>query len=323
MGRYPELDLSRVRTVSIRQRHSKVREEFLGRLSLPEEPFSSFWDSLPAILKAADLQEFCQLVARAVRRQKPVIWMMGAHFIKCGLSPILIKLMHKGAVSAIAMNGAGAIHDVELTYWGHTSEDVAQNLQDGSFGMVKETAEILNETVRLDRNPEAGFGEILGQRIVEDRPKNAAISLLGNAYRLGIPVTVHVAIGTDIVHQHPNASGAAIGERSLRDFRILAKVVSDLDGGGVVIHIGSTVILPEVFLKALTVARNLGYTVDHFYTANFDMIQHYRPRMNVVVRPTAKGGKGFQFTGHHEIMIPLLASGILLELKRLQEPADE
>ena len=315
MSRYREIDLNKIRTVSILDRKSKVEVGQFARPLGAGQSFRAFWESLPGILKGNELHELVNhVVAARTQRKKPVLWMMGAHVIKCGLSPIVIDLMRRGIITAVAMNGAGAIHDVELAYWGHTSEDVAANLENGTFGMSRETAAILNETVALDRHPEEGFGEVLGHRIAEERPRYAELSLLGTAYELGVPVTVHVALGTDIVHQHPNADGAAIGTRSMRDFRILAQVLTGLGNGGVVLHIGSTVILPEVFLKALTVARNLGHSVENFYTANFDMIQHYRPRVNVVQRPTSKGGKGYQFTGHHELMIPLLAAGIMEEM---------
>ena len=311
MSRYKQIDLSRVRTISIQERKSKVNVEAFAALPRPGMTFREFWDGLPGILKGEELRELVRHVVEARKKNKPVIWMMGAHVIKCGLSPVIIELMRQGILTAVAMNGAGAIHDVELAYWGQTSEDVAANLDNGTFGMSRETAAVLNETVKLDRDGGEGFGEVLGKRIAEEKPPYFSHSILGKAYEFGVPVTVHVGIGTDIVHQHPNADGAAIGERSMRDFRILAELLTRLGDGGVVLHVGSTVILPEVFLKALTVARNLGNCVENFFTANFDMIQHYRPRVNVVQRPTARGGKGYSFTGHHELMIPLLAAGIL------------
>jgi len=317
MSRYREIDLRNVRTISIRDRKSKVAVDTFAQPPREGQSFRDFWNSLPDILKGAELRELVgHVVTARSELNKPVIWMMGAHVIKCGLSPVVIDLMQRGVITALAMNGAGAIHDVELAYWGQTSEDVGTNLENGTFGMSRETAAVLNETVRLDRNPEDGFGEVLGRRIVDENPRFKHLSLLGMAYELGVPVTVHVAIGTDIVHQHPNADGADIGARSMRDFRILAQLLTDLGNGGVVLHVGSTVILPEVFLKALTVVRNIGYPAENFYTANFDMIQHYRPRVNVVQRPTSRGGKGYQFTGHHELMIPLLAAGIVEEMSR-------
>ncbi len=314
MSGYKEIDITKVKTISISNRQSKVAVEVFAGVAEKGQSFAAFWNSLPQILKAKDLQEFVDLIVDAHDKGKPVIWMMGAHVIKCGLSPVVIDLMKRGVISAIALNGAGTIHDVETAYWGQTSEDVSTNLKDGTFGMSRDTAVIVNETVQLKNDPDLGFGEILGKRILADKPEFLSQSILATAYQLHVPVTVHVAVGTDIVHQHPNADGAAIGSRSLRDFRILANVISGLGHGGVVLNVGSTVILPEVFLKALTVARNLGSPVTHFYTANFDMIQHYRPRVNVVQRPTEGAGKGFQFTGHHEIMIPLLATAIIEKL---------
>jgi deoxyhypusine synthase len=241
--------------------------------------------------------------------------MMGAHVIKCGLSPIVIDLLKRGIISIVALNGAGAIHDVEAAYWGQTSEEVEKNLQDGTFGMSQDTAKILNETILLTKNRDLGFGEVLGKKISEDKPEFHHVSILANAYELDIPVTIHAAIGTDIVHQHHNADGAAIGERILRDFRFFAKIVSLIGNGGVVLNIGSSVVLPEVFLKALTVAKNLDHSIDNFFTANFDMIQHYRPQMNVIQRPTVSGGKGYNFTGHHELMIPFLSAAIIEKIQ--------
>lgn len=315
MSRYPEIDLSKVTLTSIAQRQSKVQ---LGALAKPVEAGASFaqwWDSLPQFLAADDLKAVALAVAQARKAGKPVIVMMGAHVIKVGLSPVLIDLMRQGMITTLALNGAGVIHDVELSLFGATSEDVAANLADGTFGMVKETGEFINGTIKAGAKAGLGLGEALGKALVERPAPNLEISLLGQAYQLNLPVTVHVAVGTDIIHQQPSADGAAIGEASLRDFRILARQAADLGGGGVVLNLGSAVILPEVFLKALTVARNLGYPARDFTTANFDMIQHYRPRVNVVSRPTLGGGRGYTITGHHEIMIPLLALGIKLSSK--------
>jgi hypothetical protein len=260
-------------------------------------------------LVARDLKSLASDIVRAHRQRKPVVFMMGAHVIKVGLSPLLIDLMECGIITAIALNGAGIIHDSELALFGITSEDVAANLFDGTFGMAKETGEFLNNAVKQGRNDGLGLGESVGKSLLEANAPNLSVSIVAKAYQMGIPVTVHVGVGTDIIHQQPSADGAAIGELSHRDFKILARHLTDLDGG-VVLNIGSAVVLPEVFLKALTVARNLGYPCKTFTTANFDMIQHYRPRLNVVTRPTMGGGQGYTFTGHHEIMIPLLAAGI-------------
>jgi hypothetical protein len=266
-----------------------------------------FLDRLPDVLKARDLKELAGDIARARRRGRPVVLMMGAHPIKCGLGPVLIDLMERGLVTCLALNGAGAIHDFEMAMWGRTSEDVAQGLKDGSFGMARETADLLNGAVIQGDAHDLGFGESLGLFLTEEKAKYHGLSLLAACRRLKIPVTVHLAIGTDIVHQHPSFDGGAAGRASHRDFRILAHQVGKLSGG-VVINLGSTVILPEVFLKALTVARNLGGRAKDFTAANFDMVQHYRPNVNVVQRPTAGGGRGYSFTGHHEIMVPLLAA---------------
>ena len=274
--------------------------------------FADWWNTLPEILKANDLKAVVSDIITARQNQKPVIFMMGAHVIKVGLSPLLIDLMQSGVISALAMNGAGIIHDVELAMFGMTSEDVAANITDGTFGMARETGEFINHAVARGAKEKLGMGEVIGRELVERKVPNLNVSLLGQAYMLGIPVTVHVAIGTDIIHQQPSADGAAIGELSHRDFKILSKLVAGLGDGGVVLNVGSAVVLPEVFLKALTVARNLGYPCKNFTTANFDMIQHYRPNLNVVNRPTISGGKGYSITGHHEIMIPLLAAGIKL-----------
>ncbi|MCU0606258.1 MAG: hypothetical protein MUF78_02265 [Candidatus Edwardsbacteria bacterium] len=307
MGRYPEVDLNKVKRRSVRTRASKVRLTDLARVPDPQRPLSAFLRGLPGILKVRDLRSLAADIRRARQRGRPVILMMGAHPIKCGLSPVLIDLVERGFVTAVALNGAGAIHDVELACWGRTSEDVAAGLEDGSFGMAAETADLINGAVIQGDAQELGFGESLGLFLNETKAKNRAVSLLARCYQLKVPVTIHVGIGSDIVHQHPSFDGAAAGSASHRDFRILARVVSKLTGG-VVLNIGSTVVLPEVFLKALTVARNLSHHVNDFTTANFDMVQHYRPTVNVVQRPVRGGGTGYCFTGHHEIMVPLLAA---------------
>ncbi len=284
----------------------------LAKTSRPGQTVAGFLKSLPRILKAKDLKSLAGDIVRARKRGRPVILMMGAHPIKCGLSPVLIDLMERGYLTGLALNGAGAIHDFEMAWWGQTSEDVARGLEDGSFGMARETADLLNGAVNKGDAQDLGFGEALGLFLEEEKARYRRLSLLAACRRLGLPATVHLAIGTDIVHQHPSFDGGAAGLASHRDFRILAHQVGKLSGG-VVINLGSTVILPEVFLKALTVARNLGNRVGNFSAANFDMIQHYRPNVNVVERPTAAGGRGYSFTGHHEIMVPLLAAAIKAE----------
>lgn len=316
MSRYDEIDLKKVKTVSVQGRKSKVGIAQAARAVQPGCRIDTFLDAFPDVLASRDLRALVRKVVKAVELQKPVLVMMGAHVIKVGLSPIIVDLIESGLIQGIAMNGAGAIHDVEMTYFGKTSEDVPELLKDGRFGMGRETAEILNGTVSRSQNKELGFGEALGKRIVHDRPPHGDLSILGRAYDLGIPVTVHVAIGTDIVHQHPTARGADIGELTLRDFRIFSNLVSQIGEGGVLLLFGSAVVLPEVFLKALTVARNVKGKVKNFTTASFDMIRHYRPDVNVVRRPTQDGGEGFQFVGHHEIMIPLLAIALKSKMSK-------
>jgi deoxyhypusine synthase len=313
--RYAQADLSKVKTISIRSRKSKVQFKEFGK---PFDPavgsFGSFIRSLPRILVAADLQNFASDVVTARRRHKPVIVMIGAHVVKVGLSPVLIDLMKRNLVTALAMNSAAAIHDTETALFGQTSEDVETYLADGRFGMSRQTGEFINGVLERGMTAgTAGYGEVLGRALGKARHRR--ISILATAYDLRIPATIHAAIGTDIIHQQPSMNGAATGEMSFRDFKVLCNIVGKLTGGGVVMNIGSAVVLPEVFLKALTVARNLGAKARGFTSANFDMLQHYRPRMNVVQRPTRNGGTGYLFTGHHEIMIPLLAAMIKERLR--------
>lgn len=303
MSKFRQVDLSKVTTISIKARKSKVRAIQLAR---PFDPsvgsFPDFLASLPNVLVAEDLGDFADRVVKAHRAGKPVIALIGAHVIKVGLSPLFIDMVRQGVLTCVAMNSAAAIHDVELSLFGTTSEDVETNLADGTFGMSKETGEFINGALVEGMDGDCGYGEILGAALKNAPRKH--LSILAACFELGIPATVHAAIGTDIIHQQPTMNGAATGELSFRDFKVLAGVASNLRGG-VVMNIGSAVILPEVFLKALTVARNLGHNASKFTTANFDMIQHYRPRMNVVSRPTKDDGRGYLFTGHHEIMIPL------------------
>jgi len=304
VSRYQEIDLSQIRVNSVKDRPSKVE------ISAFASEREGFLESLPDLLKAADLKDFIQRCRTALRAKKPIIIGLGGHVIKCGLAPLLIRLMEAEAVSCFAINGAVAIHDFELACYGKTSEDVASALADGSFGMVFETTHGINSVITQGSAEGLGFGEALGRYLVE-KAAHPELSLLAMAYQHGIPVTAHIALGTDIVHQTPCADGKAIGDTSLRDFRILCHQVSRLDGGGVYINIGSAVILPEVFLKALTVARNITGRVQDFTTAVFDMNLHYRAQENVVKRPVLNGGKGFYFIGHHEIMIPLLVRELL------------
>ncbi len=316
MTDYREADLSRVRPIPIAMRANKVDPGLLADAPGDARSFDAFLDSLPDVLAARDLRAVIRAVADAARAGKGVIVQIGGHVIKTGLGPLLVHLMARRVITHLAMNSAASIHDFELCAWGGTSEDVAAGLGDGTFGMAEETGNEMNAAIARGRDQGWGMGEALG-RALDSRPTRAGDreSVLLGARRHQVPVTVHAAIGTDIIHQHPAADGAALGETSFRDFRRLAASVPTLHQGGVVLNIGSAVIMPEVFLKALTVARNLGGgTPTNFVAADFDMIRHYRPRMNVVERPTLAGGKGYTITGHHEIMIPLLVWGVDAEL---------
>jgi len=314
MSKFKKADLKFVKTIPLKKRIRKVKIKDFAKVFSPERSFSEFVKSFPNILVASDLQSFVDDIAKAHVKAKPIILMIGAHIIKVGLSPLIIDLIKKNIITCIVMNGAAAIHDTEIAMWGMTSEDVEENIKDGTFGMSKESGEFINNVlIKFCNRSDAGFGEAMGEAL--QKAPNSKLSLLAACYSHNVPATVHVAIGTDIIHQHPSMDGAVTGEMTFRDFKLLCEVVKKLKGGGVVINVGSAVVLPEVFLKALTVARNLGAKAFGFTTANFDMIQHYRPRMNVVQRPTKNGGKGYLFTGHHEIMIPLLCAMIKNRLK--------
>jgi len=316
MTKFKQIDLSGVKTISIKGRKSKVTpNDFAKPLDAKKASFKDFADSLPHILIGNELRDVVNDIVRARTKKKPVILMMGAHVIKVGLSPLIVDLLKRGVITHVAMNSAASIHDVETAMWGHTSEDVALNLMDGTFGMSKETGDFINlALVKGMKETTAGYGETLAKNILTNNGHNQSVSILASCYNFGIPVTVHAAIGTDIVHQQATMDGAATGELSFRDFKVFVNSVKDLINGGVVLNFGSAVIMPEVFLKALTVARNLGYKAKGFSTANFDMIRQYRPQMNVVERPTQKHGRGYNFTGHHELMFPLLAAMIKSQL---------
>ncbi|MBI4539833.1 MAG: hypothetical protein HY704_10040 [Gemmatimonadetes bacterium] len=305
----PEADLSRVRTLPLRERANKVSADAFAVPPGEDRSFRAFLDALPDLLQATSLRAVARAVANAAAGGKAVVWMVGGHVIKTGLSPLLIRMMERRAATLIAANGSAAIHDFEIARWGATSEDVEAGLADGTFGMWEETGHEFNGAIVAGAREGMGLGEALGAAL-ERAPALAAPdrSLLLAARRLHLPLTVHAAIGADIVYQHPSADGAAIGACSMIDFRRLAAHLETLDDGGVVLNVGSAVLMPEVFLKALTVARNLnGGRPRRFTTADLDMIRHYRPRVNVVERPTRTGGgAGYQITGHHEIMIPLL-----------------
>ena len=318
MGKkFKPIDLSKVRTYPLSERANLV--SLAGFADPPRAGASvgGFLNGLPEILIGADFRNFIRDLSSAIRAEKTVAVGIGGHVVKCGLSPLLIDLMRRGWISALAMNGATAIHDVEIALCGSTSEDVAAGLEDGSFGMARETGEFINGAIQ---DTPLGYGAALGHKIVEADLPHRAQSVLAAACELDIPATVHVAVGADIVHQHPSADGGAIGRASLEDFHTFCSVVASLQNGAY-LNVGSAVILPEVFLKALTVARNLGHTVKTFVTANFDMLQHYRPLVNVVGRPTLGGGRGYAFTGHHEVMLPLLAHALAETLQDRSEAA--
>ncbi len=303
------LSFEGIRRRSLKERRSKVVE---GDLAIPYRKGSSFrefLDSLPDILGAKALRAIARHIVEARKGGRPVILGMGAHVIKTGLSPVIIDLMEEGMITGVAMNGAGIVHDFEMAYSGTTSEDVDTEIDEGMFGMTEETGRVINEAIKKGVKDGLGIGEALGREIDGSSCPHKELSILATGIRLNIPVTVHVAIGTDVVHFHPEADGWAIGEGSMIDFRIFCGMVKDLEGG-VYLNIGSAVILPEVFLKAITVVRNLGHRVERFTTVNMDFIRHYRPMTNVVKRPTKRGGRGYHLTGHHEIMVPLLVAAM-------------
>ncbi len=306
---YEEFDLSGVRRYPLASRDSKVRLEHMASAYRPGGGMTAWLGSLPKLLAARDLVAVVEAIVAARERQAPVVWGLGAHVIKAGLAPVVIDLMERGFVSAMAMNGAGLIHDVEVAIAGATSEDVDEALGPGAFGMAEETGTGINRAIVDGVAAGFGLGRAVADWVAAERPPHADVSVLCAAARLGIPVTAHVALGTDIVHMHPDASGAAIGEGSLRDFRHLAAFVARL-GGGVYLNCGSAVVLPEVFLKAVAVARNHGHRLEGLTTVDLDFRQQYRPLANVVRRPTAGIGRGIHLTGHHEIMIPLLAAAL-------------
>ena len=310
MASYPPIDMNRLKTYSLADRVSKVSTDDFSRAWEKGGSLKRFIDSLPGILAGNDIRHVISSVVRARQKDKPVIFGMGAHVIKVGLNPVIIDLMEKNVISAVALNGAGIIHDLELAMTGHTSEDVATALTDGTFGMAHETGSFLSRAISDAGTSAMGFGESVGQHILREKLPLAQHSILAAGARLGIPVTVHIAIGTDIIHLHPEFDPKAAGGASHKDFRTFAAVVAALEGG-VYVNIGSAVILPEVFLKAVTLVRNLGYSLKRFTTVNMDFIRHYRPMTNVVNRPTASGGKGINLVGHHEIMLPLIAAGII------------
>lgn len=308
--RPPRIDRSRVTTVPARRRPSKVRTQDEARPHRAGASFAEFLGSLPDILGARDLRAVIAATEKARRKKKTILWGFGAHLIKVGLAPIVVDLLDRGVLSGVLMNGAGCVHDLELAMMGRTSEDVASALDEGTFGMARETGEHLNRAIAQGAQEGLGMGGAVGREIADGRYPHKDRSVLAAAYRNAVPVTVHSAIGTDIHHMHPGADGAALGTTSLQDFETLTGLVATLEGG-VFFNVGSAVILPEVFLKALALARNLGHKVRRFTTVNLDFQVHYRPTVNVVQRPTRLGGQGISLIGHHEILVPLLAAGLV------------
>jgi len=307
---YEEFDLSGVHTYPLDSRHSKARAEDFARPVGPDASFKTWFASLPQILGGQDIRRVVAAIATAKARGAGIVWGLGAHVIKTGVSPVLIDLMERGYVSALAMNGAGIIHDFEIALSGGTSEDVDAALGPGRFGMADETGRVLNEVITAGARSGMGLGQAVSQYVAGQQLPYASRSLAAAAYRLGIPLTVHVAVGTDIIHMHPVASGAAIGETSLRDFRYFTASVGKLTDG-VYLNCGSAVILPEVFLKAVALVRNHGIPLENLTTVNIDFLRMYRPQTNVVTRPVAgTSGSGISLVGHHEILIPLIAAAL-------------
>jgi hypothetical protein len=309
------LDFTGISTYSLESRKSKVHVGMFGKAMDGSENVLGFISKLPHILAGESLRNLFRAFLYARASGKPMIWGLGGHVIKVGLSPIINDLMQSGFVTGIAMNGSAAIHDFEVALRGTTSEEVEEQIGEGRFGMARETGEYMNAAVEQAVKNSIGLGEALGQFISEGEKKgiefqDLPISILAQAYALKVPVTVHVAIGTDIIHAHPQTSGQALGEASYRDFRLFCTMAKELNGGGVYLNVGSAVVLPEVFLKAVSVIRNLGHQLEEFTTANLDFIQHYRPTQNVLKRPTQHSGQSIALTGHHEIMIPLIAAAL-------------
>lgn len=308
------VDLGRVRTVPLAARPNKVESAAFARPPVKGQSAADFLAGLPRLLAGDDFRALVAAIVTARRAGRPVVVGFGAHVIKCGLSPVLIDLMRRGVVTALATNGSGGIHDFELALIGATSEDVAAGLKDGTFGMVRETGELMHAAIAgVAARPDAGLGLLFGEYLDALPAPNADLSLAVAAKRLGLPFTVHVAIGTDIIHMHPGADGAALGRSSFNDFKLFCGVVTELSGG-VYLNVGSAVIMPEVFLKAFTVAQNLGADLRGYTTANLDMVSHYRSGENVVRRPAAVAGKGYTLIGRHEFLVPLLAQAVVEEL---------
>jgi hypothetical protein len=315
MSRYAQkpLDFTNLKTIGLAERGGKVKAADFSTPYQPGTGIAGLLDTLPHLLAADSFRAVVDALASARRNHRAILWGMGGHVIKCGLAPVLLDLMRRGYATGFALNGSASIHDFEIALAGHTSEDVEAVLPDGRFGAAEETGREMNRAIVEGDRDGIGMGEALG-RGLDQRAGNARpeASLLLNAYRANVPVTVHVAVGTDTPHTHPAAQGAAIGSATHSDFRLFCGMVTELNQGGIYLNVGSAVLLPEVFLKAVSAVRNLGHPLAGFVTANFDFLQHYRPRVNVVERPhAASGGKGYAITGHHELMIPLLAAALI------------
>jgi hypothetical protein len=315
MSKYSKgpIDLSKLKTAGLKERGGKVNTAAFAQVYEPGSGIGGFIGSLPRILAGDSFRGIVAALRRARAQKRAIIWGLGGHVIKCGLAPVLLDLMRRGYVTAFAMNGAASIHDFEIALAGHTSEDVESVLPGGCFGVAEETGREMNCAISAAAADETGLGEALGKRLeaIADA-RFSRYSVLAQAYRSGVPVTVHVAIGTDTPHMHPAADGAAIGAATHRDFRLFCSLLAEIDGGGAYLNVGSAVVMPEVFLKAVSAVRNLGHPLEDFTTANFDFLQHYRPKVNVVERPHAQaGGAGYAITGHHELMIPLLAAALI------------
>jgi hypothetical protein len=315
MSKYAQtpLDFAGLQTISLDERGGKVTWEHLAGVYVKGSGIAGWLDSLPHLLAGDSFRAVVEAIAAAREKKRAIIWGLGGHVIKCGLTPVLIDLMKRGYATAFALNGSSSIHDFELAIAGHTSEDVEAVLPDGRFGAAEETGRFMNQAIVDGAREELGMGEALGKWLCASARGSRTSCLLAQAFRHSVPMTVHVAIGTDTPHMHPAADAAAIGATSHRDFRLFAACVAELHDGGVYINVGSAVVLPEVFLKAVSAVRNLGHPLAGFTTVNFDFLQHYRPRVNVVERPHAggAGGHGYAITGHHELMIPLLAAALI------------
>lgn len=303
------IDLDKINAYPIKERRHKVKVKDFAKITYRGESFKRFYNNLPNILSGNNIRKLVTSIIAARKKSKPVILMMGAHVIKCGLSPLIIEMIEKGVITAVALNGAGIIHDFEIAFIGETSEYVGENVKRGKFGLVEETAIYINNAIKKGVEQGKGVGESIGEMIQSSNFKYKDLSITANCIKKDIPCTVHIAIGTDVIHQHPTFNGSSTGEGSQKDFKIFVSQITKLEEG-VVLNIGSAVILPEIFLKAINVVRNLGYKVENFTAANFDQYIQYRPYQNVLTRPLRRKSKGYNFIGHHELMLPLLFNAI-------------